>query len=138
MLRKVGDLMKREVYQLPPSASVYQAACLMKKRGCESVVVTQRGRILGIFTTGDLVKRVAAERRSPSTVKLVSVMTEKPDMVSPETLAIDALRMMQDGRYRHLPVVDGKQLVGIISRRDFFGREQSIVEDEDHISEVIW
>ena len=64
-------------------------------------------------------------------------MTQNPDTVDPATLAIDALRMMQDGHYRHLPVLEGQRVVGIVSRRDFFGHEQSIVEEQDHLRETM-
>jgi len=110
---------------------------LMAAQACASVVVSHRGRLEGIFTSGDLVKRVTAVRRSPAKTQLGDVMTRGPDTVAPTALAIDALRMMQDCRYRHLPVVQGEQIVGIVSRRDFFGGEQSIIEDEDHLSETM-
>jgi CBS domain-containing protein len=138
MLRHIEHVMKaKKVHQLPPSATAYQAACLMKENGCGAVVVATRSRLDGIFTSGDLVKRVAAEKRDPAKTKLAEVMTPKPDTVRRTSLAIDALRMMQDGHYRHLPVVEEGRLVGIVSRRDFFGQEESIVEEEDRISEVM-
>jgi CBS domain-containing protein len=138
VLRQIASMMKREVHQLPPTSSVYRAACLMKEKSCGAVVVTAEARLKGIFTSGDLVKRVTAAKLNPARTKLAEVMTQRPDTVGPTTLAIDALRMMQDGHYRHLPVVEKGRLVGIISRRDFFGQEQSIVDEEDHLAEIIW
>jgi CBS domain-containing protein len=137
MLRKIESFMKRNVHQLPPTATVYDAARLMAAQNCASVVVAADGRLEGIFTSGDLVKRVAAAKRSPAKTRLEEVMTRGPDTVEPAALAIDALRMMQDGRYRHLPVMEGARIVGIVSRRDFFGLEESIVEEEVHLSETM-
>jgi len=137
MLRTIESFMKPKVHQLPLDATVYQAARLMTQKNCAAVVVSAKGRLEGIFTSGDLVKRVAAAKRDPAKTKLVDVMTRQPETVKPSTRAIDALRMMQDGRYRHLPVIDRDHIVGIVSRRDFFGQEQVIVEDEDRLSETM-
>jgi CBS domain-containing protein len=137
MLRKISQFMKSEVHQLPPGASVHQAASLMKERRCACVVVTSGKSIEGIFTAGDLVKRVAAERLDLLKTKLAQVMTRRPETAGPGTLAIDALRMMQEGHYRHLPVIEEGRLVGIVSRRDFFGQEQDVVETEEHLTETM-
>ena len=137
MLRKIEAMMKRNVHQLPPTATVYQAACLMTERKCGSIVVTTNGALEGIFTSGDVVRRVTAARRDPGQTQLAEVMTKAPDAVRPSTLAIDALRRMQDGHHRHLPVLVGERVVGIISRRDFFGQERSIVEEQDHLGETL-
>jgi|CXWL01.1.fsa_nt_gi CBS domain-containing protein len=137
MLRKIESAMQPKVHQLPPNATIYRAAKLMKQKGCGCVVVTDKGKVRGIFTSGDMVTRVAADGQNPTTTTLAEVMTRKPDTVTRATLAIDALRKMHDGHYRHLPVVEKGRLRGIISRRDFFGQELSIIEDEDHFSEVI-
>ncbi len=137
MLRPVSKMMKRNVHTLPPTASAYEAACRMKHENCASVVVAGKQGLLGIFTAGDMVKRVAAEMLDPAKTKLSEVMTRQPQTVTPDTLAIDALRAMHEGRFRHLPVLKDGRLVGIVSRRDFFGQEETIVEDEEHISEVM-
>ena len=137
MLRTIESFMKPKVHQLPLDATVYQAARLMTQKNCAAVVVSAKGRLEGIFTSGDLVKRVAAAKRDPAKTKLVDVMTRQPETVKPSTRAIDALRMMQDVRYRHLPVIDRDHIVGIVSRRDFFGQEQVIVEEEDRLSETM-
>ena len=136
-MRKIESFMKHEVHQLPPTASVYEAARLMAAQGCAAVVVSDGGRAQGIFTSGDFVKRVAAMKRSPVKTRLGDVMTRAPDTIEPTALAVDALRMMQDGHYRHLPVVQGERIVGIVSRRDFFGDEQSIIEEGNRLSETM-
>lgn len=137
MLRRIDSAMQAKVHQLPPTATVAEAARLMKAKNCGCVVVTAKGRLKGIFTSGDLVKRVTADGLNPADATLEQVMTRKPDVVGPSTLAIDALRMMQDGHYRHLPVTVSGKIVGIVSRRDFFGQEQNIVDEEDRLSEVM-
>ena len=137
MLRKVSTMMRKVVHALPPTASAYDAARKMKDKGCASIVIAQKNELAGIFTAGDLVKRVAAEKRDPAKTRLSDVMTSEPQTVEPGTLAIDALRAMHDGGFRHLPVVEGGHIVGIVSRRDFFGQEETLVEDEEHVAEII-
>ncbi len=64
-------------------------------------------------------------------------MNPDPDTVSSDTTAIDALRLMQDGGYRHLPVVDGGRVLGVVSRRDFYGVDESRLDDETTLWERI-
>jgi CBS domain-containing protein len=136
-MRKVSSMMQKIVHALPPTASAYDAARKMKEKSCACVVVAGKQGLVGIFTAGDLVKRVAAEKRDPAKTRLSEVMTPEFQTVAPETLAVDALRAMHDGRFRHHPVIEAGRLVGIISRRDFFGQEETLVEDEEHITEVM-
>ena len=138
MLRRVGDMMKDgDVVALPPSATIDEAARLMKARRCGSVLVTVDNDLKGIFTERDVVNRVVAERLDALTTTLAQVMTGKPDTVTPDTLAVDALRMMEDGGYRHLPVVRGGAILAVVSRRDFYGEEKAEVEKERHFWERI-
>jgi CBS domain-containing protein len=81
--------------------------------------------------------RVVAEGRDPDKTSAREVMTPDPDTVSPDTTAIDALRLMQDGGYRHLPVVDGRSVLCVVSRRDFFGVEKARLDDETALWERI-
>lgn len=138
MLRRVADMMKDgDVVALPPTATIDEAARLMKARRCGSVVVTVDNHIKGIFTERDVVNRVVAERLDAMTTTLAQVMTGNPDTVTPDTLAVDALRMMEDGGYRHLPIVRGGEILGVVSRRDFYGEEKAEVEKERHFWERI-
>ncbi len=138
MLRRVGEMMKDgDVVALPPSATIDEAARLMKAKRCGSVLVTVDNDLKGIFTERDVVNRVVAERLDALTTTLAQVMTGQPDTVTPDTLAVDALRMMEDGGYRHLPVVRGGAILGVVSRRDFYGEEKAEVEKERHIWERI-
>ena len=103
----------------------------MHERRIGAVLVTdEQERLLGIFTGRDAV-RVLAEARNPAQVVLQDVMTRNPATLPPEKTAIEALRLMQDGGFRHVPVVreDGT-LVGIVSRFDFQGLEQDRLDQE--------
>jgi CBS domain-containing protein len=123
---------------LPGSATVHEAARLMAARNIGSVLVTARdGRLEGILTERDVLCRVVAPGCDPDHTRLHEVMTTNPDTIGPSAPAIEALRRMRDGGYRHLPVVDGGRLVGIVSRRDFWGDEKMRLEDETRLWEIM-
>ena len=103
-----------------------------------AVLVTDRhDRLIGIFTGRDAVWRVMAEGKDPAATALADVMTPDPCSMPPTKSAIEALRLMRDGGFRHVPVVDGKKVVGIVSRGDFRGLESDRLEEETQIWERI-
>jgi CBS domain-containing protein len=138
MLRKIKDVMQdREIAELPPTSTVQRAAHLMlRTKQCATLVVF-RGQLEGIVTEQDIVRRVVALGLDPATTILSKVMTAAPDTVGPDDLAIKALRMMEDGGYRHLPVVMGRRVLGIVSRSDFPGDEKVELEVERHYWEAV-
>lgn len=123
---------------LPPEASVQQACECMWQRRVGAVLVAGPGhRLLGIFTGRDAVHALA-EGRDPLRTELASVMTREPQTIAPERTAIDALRAMGDGGFRHLPVVEkGDVIIGIVSRGDFRGLELDRFETETALWERI-
>jgi len=94
------------------------------------LVVSEEGELLGIFTGRDAVCRVVAEARDASATRLGEVMTRNPDTMSTNRHAIDALRLMSDGGFRLVPVVEQNRLCGIISRGDFRGLEMARLDEE--------
>jgi CBS domain-containing protein len=106
------------ICQAPPETSVRAACRLMVEHQCGSVVVTERGRLLGIFTQGDLVRRVLAPGHDPNLALLGEVMTKEPDTIRPRDSVDEAIRRMDEYGYRHLPVVEADALVGMVALRD--------------------
>jgi CBS domain-containing protein len=121
---------KQQLLELPESSSVRDAAVRMRDRQVGAVLITRDGRLEGIFTERDVLNRVVAAGRHPDHTSLADVMTRNPDSVAPDDTALDALRRMCERGYRHLPLVDEGRLVGIVSRRDFFGEEIAEVEGQ--------
>jgi CBS domain-containing protein len=80
--------------------------------------VTESGRLIGIFTERDLISRVIAPEVNPDATRLRDVMTPQPQTVDVAESAGKALQMMRDGGFRHLPVTQKGQLLGIVSIRD--------------------
>jgi CBS domain-containing protein len=123
---------------LAASQTVQHACKRMCERGVGAVLVTddKHHHLAGIFTGRDAV-RALTEGKNPAATALSAVMTAKPDTITPEQTAIDALRAMRDGGYRHLPIVEHGKILGIVSRGDFKGLELDRLEDETHLWERI-
>ena len=139
MLRKIiPDVIRdQKPVHLAGSATVREAAELMHLRNVGSVLVMDESRLEGILTERDVVQRVVAAGRQPDETRLEEVMTRNPGTIRPEATAMDALRLMNDGGYRHLPVVDKGQVLGVVSRRDFLGAEKARLEEETAVWERI-
>lgn len=117
---------------LRPTASVRDAARLMAERQIGAVMVTEGDKLVGIFTERDLAKKVVAAEADPDKTTLAQVMTPDPDTIGPGGTCNEALRMMRDHKYRHLPVVGNGRLVGMVSVRDLYDAVLSELEDEIH------
>jgi len=137
MVRKlIPDVVREQrLLKLPETATVREAAQRMARRNVRSVLITHRGKLMGIFTGTDLIKKVVAAGLDPNVTPLSDVMTRNPDCMAPRDNAINALRCMHERHYRHLPIVDDGKLVGILSRRDFLGYEVDVIERQEKIWE---
>ena len=138
--RHLSDMVKdKNPVTLPASAAVQKACQQMRERRVGAVLVTdKRHRLVGIFTGRDAVARVLAEGRDVAKTRLADVMTAAPSTLSPGMTAIDALRLMQDGGFRHVPIVDQGRIVSVVSRGDFRGLEQARLDEETELMERIW
>ncbi len=123
---------------LTPDKSVKQACELMRTRRIGAIlVVDDNEHLVGIFTGRDAVCRVAAQGRDSATTPLQDVMTSSPVSMSPGKTASDALHLMQDGGYRHVPVTYGDRVIGIVSKGDFRGLEQARLDEETELWERV-
>ena len=135
-MRHLSDICCNQKPLIMPQTATVRSACeQMAERKAGSVLVTDAsGRLVGIFTGRDAVRRVLAKGRGGDT-KLAEAMTAKPVTMSPEKTAIDALRLMWDGGFRHVPLVHDEDLVGVISRGDFQSEEQLVLDEERQLWE---
>ena len=108
----------QNIVTLPPDTSVRAAAKVMAKHKIGAVPVTEKGRLLGIFTERDLMNRIIAEEIDADTTQLRQVMTPDPKTIELDDEVLHALELMLDGGFRHLPVVQGGRMLGILSIRD--------------------
>jgi CBS domain-containing protein len=118
----------REVFTVEDTATVLTAAQHMKQHNIGALPVVRGGKLVGIFTERDLMKRVVAEQRDPAKTTVADVMTKDPRVVGPEDSFGKCLIMMKEHGFRHVPVSDGQELKGLVSLRDILLRE---VEEKD-------
>ena len=135
--RKIGDVVRRTPVTLPATATVQQACQLMHHHRIGAVLATDsEDRLEGIFTGRDVV-RLLAEGKNPGHTRLAEVMTHNPSHMPPGVTALDALRLMHDGGFRHVPVVAHGKVVGIVSAVDFRAHEHDRLDEETGIWERI-
>jgi CBS domain-containing protein len=116
---KVGDLRPRPPVTVPEAATVGEAVAVMLERNLGSVLlVDEAGRLRGIFSERDLLKKVAGLHDDYAGLPVARFMTTKPETITPGDTLNVALHRMDVGGYRHLPVVDGGRPVGVVSVRD--------------------
>lgn len=122
MIRRiVPDVISDQVLQkVRPRDTVRQAARLMREKKIAAVLVMEGERLVGIVTERDMTVRVVAAGLDADTTPISEMMTADPDTLAPSDTASDALRMMKSRNYRHLPVVDGGTVVGMVSVRDLY------------------
>jgi len=136
-MRRLSDIVfHQKPVTLPPSCSVAEASKKMREcRVGAILVVDDAGHLTGIFTGRDAVAKVLAEGKDPAATKLADVMTSEPRTMPPGKTAIEALRLMWDGGFRHIPIVEKGTLVGIVSRGDFHASEADRLEEERELWE---
>jgi CBS domain-containing protein len=120
------------------AAETVQSACksMCERRAGSVLVIDDHQRLIGIFTGRDAV-RTLAQGKSVARTSLDKAMTPNPVAVTPDQRAVDALRVMSDGGFRHVPVVEDGRIWGIVSRGDFKGMEIDRLDEEEHLAECI-
>jgi len=137
------SMSQKHVLSLGPQASVWEAACVMTKAGVGSVLVVDTlGHLLGIVTERDLMTRVLARALIPEKTLVSEVMTRNPYCVAPETTVADAVLIMIERGFRHLPIMaPGQKIVGVFSVRDALPREigtaVSLAEFHEQVNDAL-
>ena len=115
---------RRHVLSLAPTATVHDAACVMTRANCGSVlIIDHASHLQGIVTERDIMTRVVAKALDLQT-PVSKIMTPNPQCVKPELKVADAVLIMIERGFRHLPVVaDNGKILGVFSVRDAMPRE---------------
>ena len=119
-----------KVVSAPPDTSVEAAAKLMAERQVGAVLVVEQKRLVGIFTERDAVFRVVAKGRDPRATRLAEVMTKDPKTVSPRESFGYAMLVMHENGFRHMPVLENGEPVGVVSARNALDPELEEFESE--------
>ena len=109
--------MSTQLHTVSPSTTVGEAVALMAQHRVGSTVVMDGNRLTGIFTERDTVRAISQSHDAPDH-EISSWMTRDPKTVSPDVDVDTALRTMLDNGFRHLPVVEGGEVIGMVSMRD--------------------
>ena len=120
----IGDVMRTRVVTVEPGDSARLAVLRMLEESVGSVAVCDAGKLVGIFTERDVLA-LSGEGTDLDAVNVGDVMTREPFTVDADVAVLDAARLMGEKRIRHLPVVQGEHLLGMIGIRDVLG---SLVE----------
>jgi CBS domain-containing protein len=120
----IADVMRTRVVTVETSDRARVAVLRMLEEGVGSVAVCEGGKLVGIFTERDVL-RLAGEGADLDTVSVGDVMTRDPFTVGADVAIADAARLMGERKVRHLPVVEGEHLLGMVGIRDVLG---SLVE----------
>ena len=120
----VRDHMSRGLLTVEPSLSIVDVARQMVERNVGAVLVLEGGRLAGIMTERDLMRAVARGIRDEAVV--AECMTREPESIEPDATTDHAAVLMIHGGFRHLPVVDGGDVVGMLSIRDLM---QVVLQD---------
>lgn len=136
-MRRLADVIHdKKPLTLSPTIAVTRACEYMRDHHASAVLVAnEKGHLVGIFTGRDAVYRVLATAKNAERTTLGDVMTDNPITMPSHKTAIDALRLMWDGGFRHLPIIHNGKIVGLVSRRDFKGEEQDRLDEERELWE---
>ena len=115
----IRDLIhNRTIYYVGPSQTVFEAAGYMVDRNVGAVPVLDDTKLVGVFSERDIMRRVVTEGRNPMTTHIADVMSTDLRTVEPGASSEEAMCLMQSHGVRHLPVCEGRTLVGFLSLRD--------------------
>ena len=139
-MKTVAQILKSKpdlaVHTIGPAATVYEAVKLMADRNVGALVVVEHGKVVGIVSERDYARKVALMARSSKDTLLRDIMSSPVMYVQPEQTSDECMALMTENRLRHLPVMDGGQLIGLVSIGDLvkatLSEQQFIIEQLEH------
>jgi CBS domain-containing protein len=128
-MKTLRDLVKdRRFYSVDAARTVLEAARYMMEHNVGAVPVLRNGDLVGILSERDIMNRVVAVGRTPGTTAVSEVMTANPRAVAADESIEECLFIMREFGFRHLPIVDGKELKGLVSLRDVLMHQAGEIE----------
>ena len=124
------------VYTIAPAASVFDAVKLMAEKNIGALVVTEDDRVFGIITERDYARKIVLMARLSRHTQVREIMTAPAMYVRPDQRSEECMALMTENRLRHLPVMDGGKLIGIISIgdlvKDIISQQKFIIQQLEH------
>ena len=122
------------VYSVSPNASVFEALKLMAEKEVGALVVLEGGRLAGIISERDYARKVILHGKSSHDIPVYEIMTGKVVTIQPEQTVDQCMTLMTSKRIRHLPVIEGDRLIGLVSIGDLV--KEVIAEQEQTIKQL--
>lgn len=124
------------VHSIEPTATAYDAARFMADQNIGALVVMERGQVVGIVSERDCARKLVAMGRSPRDTLLRDIMSSPVMYVHPDQAGEECMALMTENRLRHLPVMEGGRLVGLVSIGDLvkatISEQQFIIQQLEH------
>ena len=128
-MKTLRDLVKeRKVYSVDATRTVLEAARFMMEHNIGALPVLRNGELAGILSERDIMNRVVAAGRTPGHTAVSEVMTANPRAVAADETIEECLFIMREFGFRHLPIVEGKELKGLVSLRDVLMHQAAEIE----------
>ncbi len=128
------DVKGRALHSVTPDALVYEALEKLAEHDIGALVVMDGERLAGIVSERDYARKVILLGRRSQEAPVRDIMTETVQTVTPESSVTDCMTVMTERRIRHLPVIEGGKVVGIISIGDVV---KAVISDQEHLIEQL-
>ena len=136
-MKPVNQLLKGRdstLYHVAPDVMVFDALQLLADYGVGAMMVMEQDRLVGVFSERDYTRKVALQGRNSRDTPVADIMTRDVVSVSPTTGTRTCMALMSQKKIRHLPVVDGGRVLGMISIHDIM--DDIIADHEETISQL--
>lgn len=133
-VKEILDAKGRDVSTIGPEETVREALKLMEEKELGALVVMEEGKLKGLITERDYARKVILKGRTSLETKVREVMTQKVVCTTLKRTADEAMAVMTQKRVRHLPVIDEKQVVGLVSMGDLV---KSIISEQQFVIEQL-
>lgn len=124
----------RPIISISPNDTVYDALALMAKKNIGALLVLENGKLVGIISERDYARNVILEGRASNSTAVKEIMTSKLIYISPKDKTEECMALMTEKRIRHLPVLEGGELIGIVSIGDLV--KAMLANQQFHIEEL--
>ena len=135
-VRNILEGKGRNIFSVEPSTVVYQAIEVMAQKNIGGLLITENGKLVGIFTERDYARKLILKGKSSKDTTIGELMTKNPFTVSLDSSIEECMELMSNRRIRHLPVLDNGELIGVISIGDvvryIIEEQKSIIEQLEH------
>jgi CBS domain-containing protein len=141
-MKPVMELLKNRdatVFQVGPSVTVFEALRLLAEYGVGAMLVMEKDKLVGVISERDYTRKVALQGKNSKETTVADIMTRDVITVAPNTDTRACMALMSQNKIRHLPLVEGSKVIGMISIRDLLddiiaGQEQTISQLTSYIN----